>query len=91
MLETGKAQEHLISSRNRAGFKISGVNDVLSVDESRVQFKTVCGDMIVEGEDLKVSSLDLDTGNVEVQGTLCGLFYIKENASPKRGLFGRNK
>ena len=91
MQETGKAKEHIISSRNREGIKISGALDVSSFDETHVQLKTVCGEMIVEGEGLKVSALDLDTGNVEVQGTLFAVFYIRENFTPKKGFFGRNK
>ena len=91
MQEISKAQEHIISSRNRAGVKISGVLDASSFDESHVQLKTICGEMIIEGEDLKVSSLDLDLGDVEVQGTLCGIFYIRENITPKKGFFGKNK
>ncbi len=91
MQEMGKSREHVISSCNREGIKISGALDVSSFDESHVQLKTVCGEMIVEGEELKVSALDLDTGNVEVQGTLIAVFYVRENYAPKKGFFGRNK
>jgi sporulation protein YabP len=91
MQQDGKLEEHSISSVNRKGVSIHGVLDVSSFDDSHVQLKTVCGEMIIEGEGLKVSALDLDLGDVEILGILNGMFYIRENFVPKRGLFSRNK
>ncbi len=91
MQETNKTREHSFSSDNREGIRISGAVEVTSFDTSHVQLNTVCGGMVVEGEELKVSALDLDSGIVEVEGTLNGVFYFKENATAKKGLFGRNK
>lgn len=91
MQEIKGVLEHWFSSRNRGEIKICGAIDVSSFDNSHVKLSTVCGDMIIEGEELKVSVLDLDSGIVEVEGTLNGVFYIKENSAPKRGLFGKNR
>ena len=90
MQEIKQAQEHSFASKERHGIRISGAIEVDSFDTSHVRLMTVCGEMIVEGEGLKVASLDLERGLVEVEGLLDGVFYIKEG-SPKKGWLRKGK
>ncbi len=90
MQEIKREREHSFSSSNREGIKISGALEVLSFDNTHVQLNTTFGGMIVEGEELRVSVLDLESGIVEVEGTINGVFYFKENTA-KKGLFGKRK
>ena len=90
MQEIKHTQEHSIISKERHGIKITGAIEVDSFDSSHVHLRTVCGEMIVEGEELKVASLDLEDGILEVGGNLDGVFYIKESA-PKKGWLRRGK
>lgn len=90
MQETGKAFEHSFISKNRQGIKIDGVTDVTSFDTSHVQMNTSLGGMVIEGEELRVSVLDLERGVVEIEGNINGVFYFKEGAV-KKGIFGRGK
>ena len=91
MQEIKVAREHSFSSKNREGIKICGTLEVLSFDTSHVKLNTLCGGMIVEGDELRVSALDKEAGVVEVTGTVNGVFYFKEDVGAKKGLFGRNK
>ena len=90
MQEIKQTQEHAFLSKERRGVRVTGAIEVLSFDASHVHLKTVCGEMIVEGEELRVASLDLERGLVEVEGGLDGVFYLKESA-PKKGWLRRGK
>ena len=83
------ANEHSFSSRAREGIVISGVEDVISFDESGVSLETVCGSMAVEGEGLHVKVLNVGEGKVEIEGRINGVYYFDNKPTQKRGLFGR--
>ncbi len=89
--EKKEQREHSFSSKNREGIKICGVLEVSSFDTLHVQMSTSCGGMVVEGEGLTVSVLDLDSGRVEIVGTVNGVFYFKEGVTAKKGFFGKSK
>lgn len=80
--------------RSRKHIDISGVTEVISFDEKSVVMLTVCGEMALEGEGLKIGVLDTDRGMVSVDGKISAVIYYDESpASEKRkrfgGIFGR--
>ena len=79
---TGETPKHALTltARNRA--EISGVTEVESFDEHGVVLVTDCGEMTIEGESLRVGTLDIARGVVEVTGTVGGIFY--RDAAPER-------
>lgn len=89
MLETEKKREHEFCSDARERIKISGVSDVISFDERGVSLETVCGNMAVEGEDLRVKTLNTSDGVVEIEGRINGVYYYDNKPTVKRGLFAR--
>lgn len=76
---------------DRKTIALNGVIDVLSFDESGVSLSTSLGLLTVEGEELRVKKMDIESGAVILEGTVNGVFYIDRTASPRRGLFGRRK
>ena len=44
-------KKHSLSLDSRASLNITAVDDVVSFDESSVVLKTVCGELVVEGDD----------------------------------------
>ena len=46
-------KEHLITLRNRKVLAVNGVYEVVSFDESSVVMKTVCGELVIEGDGLQ--------------------------------------
>lgn len=80
---------HSFASRGRNGISISGVNDVVSFDESGVSLETVCGSMAIEGEGLHVTELNMTDGLVEIEGRIIGLYYFDQRPQQKKGLFGK--
>ena len=63
---------------NRKKLSVTGVEDVAGFNDESVSLKTVNGDLLVSGSKLHISKLDLDTGNVELEGVVNSLQYSRE-------------
>ena len=86
-LNYDRTKEHEMTLRSRQELTVSGVNDVMSFDETLVELNTVCGVMSIEGEGIHISFLDTDNGRLTLSGSISGIYYIDKK--PKRsGLFG---
>lgn len=79
---------HGFVSENRENIKIYGVEDVVSFDDGEVVLKTSCGDMTVEGQQMRIGVLDTASGRVEIDGHIDGLLYF-DNSVQKKKLFGK--
>ncbi len=80
---------HDIIIKSRAHMEICGVENVTSFDEENVCLETVMGEMMIEGENLHVSSLDTDRGTVLLDGKINGIYYNTQMSESKKGFFGR--
>ncbi|MBR4295421.1 MAG: sporulation protein YabP [Clostridia bacterium] len=80
---------HDIIIKSRANMELCGVLDVISFDEQSICLETSMGEMVIEGEELHVSSLDTDRGTIMLGGKINGLYYSTDSAEGKKGLFGR--
>ncbi len=80
---------HNLILDNRKKLSLSGVNDVSGFNEETVSLTTEMGGLVVRGNDLHISKLNLDTGEVEVEGTINSLQYIqsRQNKSFMQRIF----
>ena len=69
--------EHIIDLKNRSSLTISGVEHIYSFDDKKVEIRTTCGDMVVDGENLDMSKLSIDEKVITITGTIDGLCYSK--------------
>ncbi len=76
-----KSQNILIEDRNNV--TISGVEQVDSFNENTIILSTIKGGLSIKGENLNVSKLNLDEGNVKISGTINSLTYISKEGAPK--------
>ena len=83
------AEKNDILIRSRKHIDITGVRDVVSFDDRAVVMVTSGGDMTVEGEDLKIGTLDTEKGVVSVDGKISAVIYYDEAPTEKRRLFGK--
>ena len=81
---------HEIRLEMRKEMRISGVKDVECFDESGAVFHTVCGDMTVEGEGIRIGALDLEGGQVTLSGRIDSIFYSVEKSGRKRNFWGKD-
>lgn len=87
--QTQKNSVHEIHVGQRKEMRVSGVREVISFDEGSVSLRSDCGELTVEGSDLRVGALDTDSGVVVLTGRIDTLYYSDDRQEEKRGFFGR--
>ena len=87
MTEENKVQAmpHNLIMENRNHLTVSGVSDVDSFDEQTVVIFTQMGELTVQGSDLHITNLNVDAGELSLDGTISSLSYSDEQ--PRGGGF----
>jgi len=76
---------HNVIMENRHKMSISGVYDVDSFDEKEIVLFTSEGVLSVAGEDLHINRLNVETGDILVEGEIYSVNYSDEEYQ-KKGL-----
>lgn len=66
---------HAIHIDNRERVMISGVEDVDNFNEDEVNFQTESGYVTLTGTDLHITRLNLDDGQLIIEGNINGVAY----------------
>lgn len=66
---------HNITMRSRESVVLTGVKDVLSFDANEVLLDTEQGILMIRGQELHVSRLTLEKGEVDIDGRIDSLTY----------------
>ena len=84
-------KSHKIAVSNRNNATITGVLDVISFDITEVLLETEQGMLHMKGKDLHVNRLNLEKGEVDVEGTLDALSYSQIPTTLKKteGFLGK--
>ena len=69
----------------RKKLTLTGATEVVHFDEELVELNTDLGPLTIEGQELKLKTLSLDTGTVVVEGQLSALRYAEQRH--RRGLW----
>ena len=83
-----RLRAHCIHIDNRELMSVTGVKDVLNFNEQEVSLVTEAGELHIEGNDLHITKLNLDDGQVVIEGELIALEYA-DLREAKGGLFSR--
>lgn len=75
---------HQLSLRERKTGSLTGVVDVISFDADRILLETAQGMLTIKGKELHVSSLNLEQGEVEIEGTVDSLIYTENGPYEKK-------
>ncbi|WP_177344633.1 sporulation protein YabP [Evansella clarkii] len=85
-----KPADHQIIMRGRKTLDITGVKQVESFDNEEFLLETDMGFLSVRGQHLQMKNLDVDKGNVSIQGKIDDLVYLDQQQGDKnKGLFGK--
>ena len=76
---------HKITMTNRRMCLLTGIKDVLSFDVHEVLLETEQGMLTLKGDDLHVSRLSLDQGEVDVDGRIDSLVYSEASNYGQKG------
>lgn len=79
---------HQVVLTEREEITIDGVANLGSFDDREVLMETELGMLVIRGEGLNIKHLNLEKGNVVIEGMVNSLVYDDETKS-KRGLLGR--
>ncbi len=79
---------HSIHIDERARMSVTGVSDVESFNEQEVCLSTLAGLLHVDGSGLHITKLNLDEGQVLLEGDILALEY-EPLPTERRGLFSR--
>ena len=82
---------HKLQLVDRQKLTMSGVTEVVSFDEKLVLLTTEYGGLSVEGENLRIGTLDVDRGDVRLGGKINGVYYYENRSTgeEKKGFFGK--
>lgn len=84
----GRLRAHSVVISAREKVMITGVNDVDSFNENEVILLTDGGTLTIVGEDLHISKLNLDDGQLALEGVIDAMEY-GDSPSAKKPLLGR--
>jgi len=81
--------QHRLELNERERLTVSGVEEVERFDEEEIVMRTTAGTLVVGGSSLHIGKLNLDGGELHVDGTIHTLFYEDRGPTPQGGFFRR--
>lgn len=86
----GTKTSHQLSMVNREKLTLDGVTNVGSYDPSELLLETAAGVLLIKGENLHLTLLNLEQGKIGLSGEINALIYSNESLSQKSsGLLGK--
>lgn len=83
MEENRLLSSHKLMLENRQGGTVTGVRDVSSFDEKEILLVTEAGKLLIKGEQLHMKRLNLEKGEVDLEGKVDSLTYLSKNMDKK--------
>lgn len=79
-LENNKSS---LTLENRKKMTLNGVSEILSFNEEQILLITVLGNMDIRGEELKMTKLDVQNGDVVITGRISYVVYTTNEKKSK--------
>ena len=79
---------HAVSLTDRCKMSVTGVEDVENFDETAIVMRTSQGDLIVRGSGLHIGKINLDVGEMQVEG-LISEFSYEERSEGSGGFWSK--
>ncbi|WP_026477299.1 sporulation protein YabP [Alkaliphilus transvaalensis] len=83
--KVSRSKNHNVIMENREKLSISGVEHVDSFNSELIVVETVAGVMTIKGYDLDVNKLNLEDGNVIIQGNIYSMVYNDRDSFSTKG------
>ncbi|ADL11649.1 sporulation protein YabP [Acetohalobium arabaticum] len=71
--------KHQVRMDNRELLEIEGVIEVINFSDEQISLATELGPLLILGEDLNIQQLNLDNGELIVDGYINGLDYSQDD------------
>lgn len=76
-MQDNYSKPHDLRLENRKKLSLTGVTEVPGFNEEAVSLTTTLGSLFVRGSGLHISKLDLDSGEVDIEGVISALQYTE--------------
>ena len=83
MSDYQSVKKHTLMVDNRQKTVITGAEDVNGFNEDAVSVKTTDGSLIIKGSGLHIDKLNLDSGDVSIEGRVDAMQYIGNGSKSK--------
>ncbi len=80
-----KTQNIFIEGREK--MTLTGVKDVSSFDENTIILDTEMGGLVIKGTNMHINKLNVDDGNLNIEGFIISCSYTEKSTSKKNGSF----
>lgn len=79
---------HQLTLVDREELNVDGVVSLGSYDEKEIVMETEQGVLIIKGDGINIKQLNLEQGNIIIEGTIKGMSY-EDDSRQKKGLLER--
>ena len=87
MEEKNNSMHHRVVLNDREKISITGVSDVISFDTDAILVETEMGMLTIKGLDLHVNQLNLEKGDLDLDGEIESLEYNDVSKFKSKGSF----
>ena len=84
-LNVTSRHQHKMMIQNRKDGALTGIMDVVSFDEAEVILETDMGSLSIKGEGLHIKRLDLEKGEVDLNGRMDSFVYSEQKGFAAKG------
>ena len=84
MEERPGTSNHTLVLKNRKTIQLTGVSDVISFDSAQILLETSSGMLMIKGDQLHMSRLTVENGEVSVDGKVDSLTYSDTHKASKQ-------
>lgn len=84
-----EAMTHKLYITDRNVGSVTGVKDVISFDLEEIVLETVMGILNIKGKNLHVKAINLDKGQVDMDGEINSVVYSDSKNMKKQSFLGR--
>lgn len=85
-----KTKPHNVLIEGREKLNITGVKDVISFDENTIILNTEMGGLVLKGTGLHINKLNVEDGNLNIEGYIQACNYTDKSEAKKNGGFFSN-
>ncbi|GAA0726021.1 hypothetical protein GCM10008905_22100 [Clostridium malenominatum] len=83
-------EKSIMTMESRKRLSLNGIVDVFSFNEEQIILNTILGTLHIKGDGLKMNKLDVQNGEVIINGTINSCVYTnKENKKEKEKLLSK--
>ncbi|WP_041459251.1 YabP/YqfC family sporulation protein [Ammonifex degensii] len=75
------AGRHTITLQERKRLVAEGVRQVGTFSDTEIRADTLMGQLLLKGEGLQITELNLETGRLVVEGNFSGIIYVEGQAA----------